>query len=168
MRILFDGSPSLRWGFLCLPGDANGADMAVPQNFISIAVPGMKRSKCSACEGIAAITWGIGSCAKSSRPTARKGFEYYSAKDEQMTARVHWADAVGWRQPRDTRECFSPTGSRKKVVVYLSQSGKFRTLRAKSDLQGLNPVSRDPTGQWNESSSTSASEKAPKFKINSF
>lgn len=129
-------------GFPVLVGDANGADKAV-QNYLHSR--GYEKVEVFCMRGNCRNNVGNWKLREIEPPNGAKGFEYYSAKDEQMTAESSIGLMLWDGGSRGTLANVSRLlDQRKKVVVYLSQSGKFRTLRAKSDLQGLNPVSARP------------------------
>jgi hypothetical protein len=125
----------IKKGFQVLIGDANGGDKAV-QGYLHSR--GYEKVEVFRMSGYCRNNLGNWKLREIDAPNGARGFEYYSAKDEQMTNE----SAIGlmlW--DGDSRGTLANVSrlldQQKKVVVYLSPSREFRTLRSKSDLADI-------------------------------
>jgi hypothetical protein len=125
-----------------LIGDANGADKAVQTYLHSRAYENVEvfcmRGNCRNNVG----NWKLREVDSRNGVTGR---EYYTLKDEQMTKESTVGLMLWDGESRGTlANAARLLHQEKKVVIYLSASREFRTLRTKADLRSLSGVSDRP------------------------
>jgi hypothetical protein len=125
--------------FPVLIGDANGADRSV-QNYLHSR--GYENVEVFCMRGNCRNNIGNWKLREIEALNGAKGFEYYSTKDEQMTTESTIGLMLWDGVSRGTLANVSRLlDQQKRVVVFLSGSREFRTLRTKSDMRTLSSVS---------------------------
>jgi hypothetical protein len=122
-------------GFPVLVGDANGADKAV-QNYLQSRGYEAVEVFCSGGECRNNLgKWPVRAVATSQ---ARRDFDYYAAKDEQMAQEASVGFMIWDGKSAGTlANAARLLRQDKKVVVYATPSKRFLTLKAESDLEPL-------------------------------
>ncbi len=120
-------------GLYVLIGDANGADKAV-QRYLSSRQYDKVEVFC--VDGICRNNVGGWKTRVVPAPRTGKRFEYYAAKDVEMTSEGSVGLMLWDGESRGTlANIFRLVKQRKKVVVYILPQKRFVTLRSTSDLE---------------------------------
>lgn len=122
-------------GFPVLVGDANGADKAV-QKYLHSRGYGAVEVFCSGGECRNNLgKWPVRAVATNQ---ARRDFDYYAVKDEQMAQEASVGFMIWDGKSAGTlANAARLLRQDKKVVVYTTLAKRFLTLKAEADLQGL-------------------------------
>jgi hypothetical protein len=125
-----------------LVGDANGADKAVQAYLHS---RGYENVEVFCMKGNCRNNVGNWKQREVDSRNGATGREYYTLKDEQMTKEATVGLMLWDGESRGTlANAARLLHQNKKVVIYLSASGEFRTLRTKADLRSLGGESERP------------------------
>jgi hypothetical protein len=122
-------------GFQILVGDANGADKAVQEylagkQYANVLVHCMERH----CRN----NVGHWPTVEVSAPKGTRGFDFYSVKDRPMADAAEYGLMLWDGKSKGTiNNVVNLSRLGKTVVVYVAPIGRFRTIKAFDDLQGL-------------------------------
>ncbi|MBI2683476.1 MAG: hypothetical protein HYX26_09735 [Acidobacteriales bacterium] len=122
-------------GFQILVGDANGADKAVQRHFAEKSYPNVlvhcMQDHCRNNVG----NWPTRQLVA---PRGSKGFEYYSIKDRAMVDAAEYGLMLWDGKSKGTvNNIVNLSRDRKHVVVYVTPTKQFRTIKTFEDLKDL-------------------------------
>lgn len=122
-------------GLIVLIGDANGADKAVQQY---LKIRGYEKVEVFCANGVCRNNLGDWPIRKVKVPRSARGFEFYAAKDRQMSEESSIGFMLWDGESKGTKtNILRLLDSQKKVVVYVARSRMFRTLRSRGDWETL-------------------------------
>ncbi|HEV8392825.1 MAG TPA: hypothetical protein VGQ37_01065 [Vicinamibacterales bacterium] len=122
-------------GFQILVGDANGADKAVQAYLAEKAYPHVL---VHCMERHCRNNVGHWPTHEAAAPKGARGFDFYSAKDRVMADAAEYGLMLWDGKSKGTiNNVVNLSRLGKTVVVYVSPTRQFRTIKAFDDLQGL-------------------------------